>query len=55
MKSWFPVGQQKLIKTYGKHESVKLTGIINYETGHVYVEESEEFNALTFLKFWKTY
>jgi len=53
MKSWFPKGQQKLIKTYGKHESLKLMGIINYETGKVYVEESEEFNAEVFLKFLK--
>ena len=53
MKSWFPKGQQKLIRTYGKHESVKLIGIINYETGHVYVEESEEFNAQIFLNFLK--
>ena len=51
MKSWFPKGKQKLIKTYGKHESLKLTGIIDYETGKVYVEESEEFNAEIFLKF----
>jgi putative transposase len=51
MKSWFPKGKQKLIKTYGKHESLKLMGIIDYETGKVYVEESEEFNAEVFLKF----
>ena len=51
MKSWFPKGKQKLIKTYGKHESLKLIGIIDYETGKVYVEESEEFNAEVFLKF----
>ena len=51
MKSWFPKGEQKLIKTYGKHESVKLVGILNYETGNVYVEETEEFNAQVFLGF----
>jgi transposase len=51
MKSWFPKGQQRLIKTYGKHESLKLIGILNYETGKVYVEEAEEFNAEVFLKF----
>ena len=51
MKSWFPKGRQRLIKTYGKHESVKLVGILNYETGKVYVEEHEEFNARVFLKF----
>lgn len=53
MKSWFPKGEQRLIKTYGKHESVKLVGIINYETGKVHVEEHEEFNAQVFLGFLK--
>jgi putative transposase len=51
MKSWFPKGQQRLIKTYGQHESLKLVGIINYETGKVHVEEAEEFNAKVFLGF----
>jgi len=51
MKSWFPKGGQRIIKTYGQHESVKLVGILNYETGHVYVEEHEEFNARVFLGF----
>lgn len=51
MKSWFPKGEQRLIKTYGKHESVKLVGILNYETGAVHIEESEEFNAQIFLSF----
>ena len=53
MKSWFPKGGQRLIKTYGKHESVKLVGIIDYETGKVYIEETEEFNAQVFLNFLK--
>jgi transposase len=53
MKSWFPKGEQRLIKTYGKHESVKLVGILNYETGKVYIEEAEEFNAQVFLDFLK--
>ena len=51
MKSWFPKGQQRLIKTYGKHESLKLVGILNYETGNVHVEEAEEFNAVVFMGF----
>ena len=51
MKSWFPKGGQRIIETYGKHESVKLIGIINYETGHVYAEEHEAFNAKVFLSF----
>lgn len=53
MNTWFPKGQQRIIKTYGKHYSVKLTGILNYDTGEVYVEESEEFNAQIFLGFLK--
>ena len=51
MKSWFPVGQQRIIKAYGKHESLKLIGTLNYETGKVHVEEAEEFNAQVFLGF----
>jgi len=51
MKSWFPKGLQRVIKTYGKHESVKLAGVINYETGNVYVEETEEWNAEVFRAF----
>ena len=51
MKSWFSRGKQRVIKTYGKHESVKLVGILNYETGKVNIDEIEEWNAETFLNF----
>lgn len=51
MNTWFPVGEQKKIPTYGKHFSVKLTGILDYETGKVYVEESDSFNTEVFLAF----
>ena len=51
MKTWFPKGEQKVIKTYGKHDSVKLTGIIDYETGKVYVEECEKYDAQYFVLF----
>jgi transposase len=51
MKSWFPKGQQRAIKTYGKHESVKLAGVLNYETGMVHVEQNEEWNAEVFMSF----
>ncbi|MCL2578000.1 MAG: IS630 family transposase [Defluviitaleaceae bacterium] len=51
MKSWFPKGRQRLIKTYGKHESLKLVGILNYETGKVHIEEEAKFNAVVFLGF----
>lgn len=51
MSTWFPVGKQKIIPTYGKHFSVKLTGVLDYETGKVHVEESDSFNAEVFLSF----
>ena len=41
MKTWFRKGKQGIIPTYGKHEGVKLVGCLDYETGHVYVEESK--------------
>ena len=53
MKTWFAVGQQRIIPTYGKHEGVKLVGIIDYETGHVYVEEHKQYDAEVFLSFLK--
>lgn len=50
-KTWFIKGQQRIIPTYGKHEGVKLVGVLNYETGHVYCEEQEKYDAKVFLKF----
>ena len=50
-KSWFVKGQQRAIQTYGKHEGVKLLGILNYETGEVYVEDHSSYNAEVFLSF----
>jgi len=52
-KTWFEKGKQRIIPTYGKHEGVKLLGILNYETGHVYCAEEEKYNAEVFLKFLK--
>lgn len=52
-KTWFERGKQRIIPTYGKHEGVKLLGILNYETGHVYCVEEEKYNAQVFLKFLK--
>jgi putative transposase len=48
-KTWFLKGQQKVIPTYGKHQGVKLLGTLNYETGEVFVVESESYNAEVFL------
>jgi len=50
-KTWFPKGQQRIIPTYGKHEGVKLLGIINYETGAIYCEEHSKYDAEVFLRF----
>ena len=54
MKTWFPVGKQRIIPTYGKHEGVKLVGFLDYETGSVYVEEQKKYDAGVFLGFLKT-
>lgn len=50
-KTWFLKGKQRIIPTYGKHEGVKLLGVLNYETGHVYCNEEKNYNAEIFLKF----
>jgi len=52
-KTWFLRGKQRIIPTYGKHQGVKLLGILNYETGHVYCEENEKYDAEVFLNFLK--
>ena len=52
-KTWFRKGEQKIIPTYGKHEGVKLVGIVNYETGNVYCREEEKYDAEVFLDFLK--
>lgn len=53
MKSWFPKGKQRIIPTYGKHTGAKLVGTLDYETGAVYVEEHDKYNAEVFLSFSK--
>ena len=50
-KSWFAKGQQKIIQTYGKHEGVKLLGVLDYETGKVYMVDHESYDAQVFLSF----
>jgi len=52
-KTWFPKGQQRIIPTYGKHHGAKLVGFLNYETGEVYVEEHDKYDAEVFLGFLK--
>ncbi len=53
VNNWFPKGKQRIIPTYGNNKSVKLIGILNYETGHVYVQEEERYTADIFLEFLK--
>ena len=50
-KTWFPMGKQRIIPTYGKHHGAKLVGTLNYETGEVYVEEHDKYDAQVFLEF----
>lgn len=45
--------KQRIIPTYGKHEGVKLVGFLDYEIGHVYVEEHKKYDADVFLQFLK--
>ncbi|MDE5977433.1 MAG: IS630 family transposase, partial [Turicibacter sp.] len=53
VSNWFLKGKQRIIPTYGKHQSVKLIGVLNYEPGHVYVQEEERYTADIFLDFLK--
>ena len=50
-QTWFERGKQRIIKTFGKHRGVKLVGYLNYETGEVYCEEHDTYDAKVFLKF----
>lgn len=50
-KTWFKKGQQRKIPTYGKNAGVKLIGILNYETGKVYCEEHDKYDAIVFESF----
>ena len=49
--TWFPKGKQRKIPTYGQHQSVKLLGVLNYETGSVFCMQDSSFDAQTFLRF----
>lgn len=51
--TWFPKGQQKIIPTYGKHRSAKLLSPVDYETGEIYWEEHDQYDANVFLSFLK--
>jgi transposase len=49
--TWFPKGKQKVIPTYGKHHGAKLLATLDYETGEIYWEEHERYDAQVFLGF----
>ncbi len=49
--TWFLRGKQHKIPTYGQHAGVKLIGVLNYETGHVFTTEEERYDAEAFLRF----
>jgi Transposase and inactivated derivatives len=53
MKTWFIKGKQRIVPTFGKHLSVKLLGVLNYETGEILVQESQTFDAQVFMDFLK--
>ena len=36
---------------YGRHEGVKLLGVLDYETGKVYMEDHTSYDAQVFLSF----
>lgn len=50
-RTWFATGQQKIVKTYGKHWGVKLIGTLDYETGEVFCVQEEQYTAKEFLSF----
>ncbi|ANS73181.1 transposase [Paenibacillus yonginensis] len=49
--SWFPVGAQRRIPTYGRHEGAKLFGALNYETGQVLYRDGERYDTSAFIQF----
>lgn len=50
-QTWFERGKQRKIKTYGKHRGVKLVGVLDYESGKIYCEEHETYDAKVFMGF----
>jgi transposase len=49
--TWFPKGRQKIIPTYGKHHGAKLLATVDYESGEIYWEERDQYDAQVFLSF----
>lgn len=42
---------ESMIRDSSKHRGVKLVGYLNYETGEIYCEEHETYDAKVFLLF----
>ncbi|MEI6286671.1 MAG: transposase [Bacillota bacterium] len=51
--NWFEKGKQRIVPTYGKHEGVKLLGVLDYASGEVFVCEYAKYDAAVFLEFLK--
>lgn len=51
--TWFAKGQQRIIKTTGKHRGMKLLSTLDYCTGKIVWHEDEQYTAETFLTFLK--
>jgi transposase len=49
--TWFAKGKQRIVKTTGKHQGVKLLATLDYVTGHIVWQEDEQYTAETFLTF----
>lgn len=49
--TWFLKGKQRLIPTYGKHQGIKLIGVLNYENGEIFCVEEDQYDAAAFLRF----
>lgn len=49
--TWFLKGKQRKIKTYGQHKGVGLFGVLDYKTGRVLCQTSEQLNAQNFQEF----
>lgn len=49
--TWFKKGKQRVIKTTGKHQGVKLLATLNYVTGQILWQEDISYNAEAFLTF----
>ncbi len=53
--SWAPRGKQPIVKTKGIRKSVKVFGLIEYETGRTFYDViDEKLNSASYINFLKT-